>query len=85
MPGRRTARVARVAEPVDLHGVIDPRIGIGRFIERDRPAIVRRSDARLADRAANGGPGLGRDLVKAAIWGVALAGLIRVASRFGAR
>jgi hypothetical protein len=74
-----------VAEPVDLRGVIDPRIGIAHFIERDRPAFVRRSEERLADRATNGGPGLHRDLIKAAVWGVALAGLIRVASRFRVR
>jgi hypothetical protein len=74
-----------MAVPADLRGVIDPRVGIRGFIERDRPALARSAEARLAERAANGGPGVAHDLAKAAVWGLALAVVCRIASRFRRR
>jgi hypothetical protein len=68
-------------QPVDLRGVLDPLVGIGRLVERDLPVVVKDARAREARRRATR-PGFLRDAVALAVWGGALVGMISVASRF---
>ena len=72
-------------QQADLRGIIDPRVGIGRLVERDLPAVVRDARAREARRRANGRPRFVRDAVAFAVWGAALVGLVTVAGRFRPR
>ena len=69
-----------------MRGVLDPVISIGRLVDEDRPAVVveaeRRERAR-AEAAANGEESrFAVDLARFLVWGLALAVLLKVSSRF---
>ena len=69
-----------------MRGVLDPVISIGRLVDEDRPAVVfeaeRRERAR-AEAAANGDTSrFAVDLARFLVWGLALAVLLKVSSRF---
>jgi len=72
-------------QPVDLRGIIDPLVGIGRLVERDLPGVVKDARAREARRRANGRPRFLRDAAAFAVWGGALFGIVTVAGRFRRR
>ncbi len=72
-----------------MRGVLDPVLSIGRLVDDDRPPLVvdaeRRQRARAEAKAGGDEPRFAVDLAHFLVWGLALALLVKVASRFRRR
>ena len=72
-----------------MRGVLDPVLSIGRLVDEDRPAAAfeaeRRERARVQAKASGNGPSFAADAARFVVWGLALAVLLKVASRFRRR